>query len=65
MACHGIYKLLFDLLMIKTVLSLISHPVRWFVRIALLPLIFVVLLFFSMLGDISQGNRLWSTPPLC
>ncbi|MBK8971573.1 MAG: glycosyltransferase family 2 protein [Hahellaceae bacterium] len=51
-----IYKVLFDLLMIKTVLSLISHPVRWFVRIALLPLVFAAALFFSVLGDISQGD---------
>ena len=33
-----IYKVLFDLLMMKTVLSLVNHPVRWFVKLALLPL---------------------------
>ncbi len=51
-----VYKVLFDLLMIKTVLSLISHPVRWFVRIALLPLLFSLGLFFVVAGDISSGD---------
>jgi glycosyltransferase involved in cell wall biosynthesis len=51
-----IYKVLFDLLMIKTVLSLISHPVRWFVRIALLPFLFSLLLFVFMMSDISNGD---------
>ncbi len=51
-----IYKVLFDLLMIKTVLSLISHPVRWFVRIALLPMLFALLLAGFVIGDISSGD---------
>lgn len=34
-----IYKVLFDLLMMKTVLSLVNHPVRWFFKLAALPLI--------------------------
>lgn len=51
-----VYKVLFDLLMIKTVLSLISHPVRWFIRIALLPLLFGLLVFFGVLNDLASGD---------
>lgn len=51
-----IYKVLFDLLMIKTVLSLISHPVRWFVRIALLPLLIAVGVFFGLVSDIGNDD---------
>ena len=34
-----IYKVLFDLMTIKTILSLVRHPIRWFAKLALLPIV--------------------------
>jgi glycosyltransferase involved in cell wall biosynthesis len=39
-----IYKVLIDLLMIKTILSLMKHPARWFASLAAIP--FVVAMFY-------------------
>lgn len=39
-----IYKVLIDLLMIKTILSLMKHPARWFATLASVP--FVVSMFY-------------------
>lgn len=43
-----IYKVLLDLLTIKTVLSLGRHPIRWFVKMAAIPFVIsFLILFFS------------------
>lgn len=54
-----VYKVLFDLLTIKTILSLSQHPVRWFFRIAAVPFIIsVVLLILIFFG----GSTLLGAP---
>jgi len=47
-----IYKVLFDLLTIKTILSLGQHPVRWFFKLAFLPFMFsFVMIFMTYVSD--------------
>lgn len=50
------YKVLLDLLVIKTILSLKMHPVRWFGKIALLPLLAAMLSFIGMMAEVSRGG---------
>ncbi len=55
-----VYKVLIDLLTIKTILSLGQHPIRWFFKIALLPLIMALFLVILVLsgGVDATGNSL-------
>lgn len=52
-----IYKVLFDLLMMKTVLSVATHPVRWFAKLSLLPLGLALLYMIVALNEISIDSR--------
>lgn len=51
-----IYKVLFDLLAMKTVLSLIRHPTRWFARLAFTPLFFGTVLLVPTALQILSGE---------
>jgi glycosyltransferase involved in cell wall biosynthesis len=42
-----IYKVLLDLLMIKTILSLMKHPARWFATLSTVPLVISVFYLFA------------------
>ncbi len=46
-----IYKVLLDLLTIKTILSLGQHPIRWFVKISFIPFLFSFIALFLTLGS--------------
>jgi len=51
-----VYKVLLDLLTIKTILSLGQHPIRWFVKISLIPfLIAIGILIPSIVGNGNPG----------
>ncbi len=52
-----IYKVLFDLLTIKTILSLGQHPIRWFFKMALIPF----LVSFMFLGLTLSGNPMFGS----
>ena len=58
-----IYKVLLDLLTIKTILSLGQHPIRWFVKISLIPFLisFVALLPTFGVSDIVGTNVIMTT----
>ncbi len=58
-----IYKVLLDLLTIKTILSLGQHPVRWFVKISLIPFLisFIALLPTFGVGSIVGTNIIMTT----
>lgn len=59
-----VYKVLLDLLTIKTVLSLAQHPIRWFFKLAFLPFLlsFLMLLVPFFVGDFSiKNNLIYST----
>lgn len=51
-----IYKVLFDLLMMKTVLSVATHPVRWFVKLSALPWALALLYMVVALKEISVNS---------
>lgn len=55
-----IYKVLFDLLTIKTILSLGQHPIRWFFKLAFLPFVlsFVMIFMGYISNDFSATNSL-------
>jgi len=50
-----IYKVLIDLLTIKTILSLAQHPIRWFFKMSLLP--FLIAILVIALPWISQDSN--------
>ncbi len=56
-----IYKVLLDLLTIKTVLSLGQHPVRWFVRLSSVPFLMALLIFLSSIEKIMGSNIIMTT----
>jgi len=58
-----IYKVLLDLLTIKTILSLGQHPIRWFVKIAVAPFFISFIFLFLILtqSEIVNGNIIIST----
>jgi len=45
-----IYKVLLDLLTIKTILSLGQHPIRWFVKISLIPFLIALIALLPTFG---------------
>lgn len=51
-----IYKVLLDLLTIKTILSLGQHPVRWLVKISMIPFIISFLTLFLSFEEIIDNN---------
>ncbi|WP_416399119.1 glycosyltransferase family 2 protein [Allohahella sp. A8] len=51
-----IYKVLFDLLTMKTILSLITHPVRWFLRLALIPLLLTLVSLAFVVSGFTAGE---------
>jgi len=51
-----IYKVLLDLLTIKTILSLAQHPIRWLVKISILPFIIAFLILFLFFEEITGNN---------
>jgi len=48
-----IYKVLLDLLTIKTILSIGQHPVRWFVKISLIPFLISFIVLILTFGPVS------------
>ena len=50
-----IYKVLLDLLMIKTVLAVVDHPTRWFGKLSIIP--FLVSLFCTFGAFIQWLNN--------
>ncbi len=58
-----IYKVLLDLLTIKTILSMGQHPIRWFVKISLIPFFisFFALLLTIGVGGIAGANIIMKT----
>ncbi len=56
-----IYKVLLDLMTIKTVLSLGQHPVRWFVKLSFVPFLTAAAIFLSSVEQITTSNVITST----
>ncbi len=53
-----IYKVLLDLLMMKTILSLVRHPFRWFAKLSLVPFGFSLLTIPQIFMAASKGEGL-------
>ena len=53
-----IYKVLLDLLTIKTILSVVDHPTAWFAKMSILP--FIISFFFSidLSRELIEGNSI-------
>ncbi len=51
-----IYKVLIDLLTIKTILSLGQHPIRWMVKMSLIPFVAAFLILLLGFQDIMSSN---------
>jgi len=56
-----IYKVLLDLMTIKTVLSLAQHPVRWFVKLSFVPFLTAAVIFLSSIEHFTNSNVITST----
>jgi len=56
-----IYKVLIDLLTIKTILSLGQHPVRWLVKISMIPFLVSFLILLVFFEQIIGNNVVMST----
>jgi len=56
-----VYKVLLDLLTIKTILSLGQHPVRWLAKLSILPFVISFAIIVVSLGDIAQINMVMSS----
>lgn len=56
-----IYKVLLDLMTIKTVLSLGQHPVRWFVKLSVVPFLIAAVIFLSSIENFTNSNVITST----
>lgn len=56
-----VYKVLLDLLTIKTVLSLGQHPVRWFVKLSFIPFLTAALIFLTSMDKIMGSNVIMTT----
>lgn len=56
-----IYKVLIDLLTIKTILSLGQHPIRWMVKISLIPFVTAFLVLLLGFQDIMSSNIILSS----
>ena len=53
-----VYKVLLDLLTMKTILSLVDHPTAWFSKIALLPAFLMLISLFIMAGQLASGDSI-------
>lgn len=53
-----IYKVLLDLLTIKTLLSMVRHPVVWFSKLAAIPLVVLVYFVLATLVLLVQGKTI-------
>lgn len=51
-----IYKVLLDLLTIKTILSLGQHPIRWLVKLSLLPFLALVVVLLTSYDELFTSN---------
>jgi glycosyltransferase involved in cell wall biosynthesis len=56
-----IYKVLMDLLTIKTILSLGQHPIRWLVKISILPFFISFLILLVFFKEITTNNLVMSS----
>ena len=56
-----VYKVLLDLMTIKTVLSLGQHPVRWFVKLSVLPFFASAAIFIGSVDQATNSNVITST----
>ncbi len=56
-----VYKVLLDLMTIKTVLSLGQHPVRWFVKLSVLPFFVSAAIFLGSVDQAASSNVITST----
>jgi len=56
-----VYKVLLDLMTIKTVLSLGQHPVRWFVKLSFFPFSISLWMFLISMEEVSHSNIITST----
>jgi glycosyltransferase involved in cell wall biosynthesis len=51
-----IYKVLIDLLTIKTILSLGQHPVRWLVKLSIIPFLASFVILLAFFDEITSSN---------
>ena len=51
-----IYKVLIDLLTIKTILSLGQHPIRWLVKLSLIPFLASLIILLTFFNEITSSN---------
>lgn len=56
-----VYKVLLDLMTIKTLLSLGQHPVRWFVKLSVLPFFASAAIFLGSVDQATNSNVITST----
>jgi len=56
-----IYKVLLDLMTIKTILSLGQHPVRWFVKLSFVPFLVAALILLFSIEHLTNSNVITST----
>ena len=56
-----VYKVLMDLMTIKTILSLGQHPVRWFVKLSTLPFLTAAVIFLCSVAQVVNLNVITST----
>ena len=56
-----VYKVLLDLMTIKTILSLGQHPVRWFVKLSTLPFLTAAVIFLCSVAQVVNLNVITST----
>lgn len=51
-----VYKVLLDLLTIKTILSVASHPMRWFTKLSVVPLLISMVMTLLLLFDFQRDQ---------
>jgi len=56
-----VYKVLLDLLTIKTILSVASHPMRWFTKLSGIPLLIAFICTILLALDINESNLVVET----
>lgn len=56
-----IYKVLIDLLTIKTILSLGQHPIRWLVKLSFLPFLASLVILLTSFDDVISSNIILSS----
>jgi len=56
-----VYKVLLDLLTIKTILSVASHPMRWFTKLSGIPLLVALICTILLALDVNESNLVVET----